>query len=351
MNKKVSVIVPVYNAEKHLKKSLDSIINQSYENLEIIIIDDGSSDKTKEIIKKYASNDKRIIPYYSEINQGVSKTRNIGLRIFTGDYVVFVDSDDLMTKDCIEVLVKTAMEYNADLVDSYHLLVYKKNNKKYYFTENKIPKKIEVLGSLKDNKDVLTKGTYITGKLIDKKLLRNLYFDDNLKRYEDLVFEHQLKLRLNNLVFLNRIIYFYVQNDKSLINTLGTKHISYLDASKEVINNYRNCNSDIRYKIESLLFTNAYLTGISKIIKNNLSIDENVDVLYDYINRFNDVYKTWKNNKYISKFIKKRVIKLQNNKEEIKNKIKKYSKIDFIKWYFKYLSIRYRYKIEKNVDF
>ena len=102
MNKKVSVIVPTYNAEKYLSRSIDSIINQSYDNLEIIIIDDASTDKSKDIIKKYASIDNRIRTFYSEINQGVSRSRNIGLKSFSGDYVVFLDADDFITKDAIK---------------------------------------------------------------------------------------------------------------------------------------------------------------------------------------------------------------------------------------------------------
>ena len=124
MNKKVSIIVPVYNASEYLSRSIKSLINQSYENLEIILIDDCSTDNSKEIIKKYALKDTRIKPFYSEVNQGVSKTRNIGLKSLSGDYVFFMDSDDSINKDTIKIMVEKAVKYNADILDSYHLIIY-----------------------------------------------------------------------------------------------------------------------------------------------------------------------------------------------------------------------------------
>lgn len=344
MNKKVSIIVPVYNAEKYLSRSLNSIINQTYNNLEIIIVDDASEDNSKKIIKKYALKDNRIIPFYSEINQGVSKSRNMGLSTFSGDYVVFIDADDILVKDAIEIMVNAAIKYDADLVDSYHLVVYENKGKKYYFTEGKVPNNVLVMGSLKDNIEVLNKSTYITGKLIDKKLLNNLYFDENLKRYEDLVFEHVLKNRLSNMVFLDDVIYYYVQVSNSLINTLGVKHIAYLDAAKEVIDNYSDSSNEIKLRIESLLFTNAFLTGVTKIIKNDKTDKENAELLIDYLQEFNNIFKTWKTNKYISKFIKNRVIKYQYNFDKTYKLVKRTKKIDFIKLYFRYLSIRYKFK-------
>ena len=344
MNKKVSIIVPVYNAEKYLVRSLNSILNQTYKNLEIIIIDDCSTDNSKKIIKEYALKDNRIIPFYSEINQGVSKSRNIGLSTFSGDYVVFVDADDFMVKDCIEIMVNAAYEYDSDIVDSYHMIVYENKGKKYYFTEGKVPKNVLVMGNLEDNIEILDKATYITGKLIDKKVLNNLYFDENLKRYEDLVFEHILKKRIKNMVFLNDVMYYYVQVSGSLINTLGEKHLAYLDAAKEVINNYSDSSNEIKLRIESLLFTNAFLTGITKIIKNDKTDKENADLLIDYFQEFNNIFKTWKTNKYINRIIKNRLKKYQYSFDKTYKLVKRTKKINFIKLYFKYLSIRYKYK-------
>ena len=122
MNKKVSIIVPIYNASRYLSRSVESILNQSYENLEIILIDDCSTDNSKEIIKKYALKDTRIKPFYSEVNQGVSKSRNMGLKSVSGDYVVFIDADDYIVKDMIKIMVEKAIKYNSDLIIATLLL-------------------------------------------------------------------------------------------------------------------------------------------------------------------------------------------------------------------------------------
>ena len=344
MNKKVSVIVPVFNAEKYLPRSLNSIINQTYKNLEIIVIDDASTDNSKELIKKFASLDDRIRPFYSEVNNGVSRSRNIGLKSFSGDYVFFMDADDYIEKDAIKMMVETSEKYDADIVDNYHLIIYTDKGKNYYFTENKLPKDIEVMGNLKNNIEVLTKATYITGKIIKRELVEGLSFNENLRRYEDLVFEHQLKQRLNNMVFLNKPVYYYYQVSDSLINTLGKKHMLYLDAAKEVISTYKDSTKEIQLRIEALLFTNAFFTGVSKIIKNDDSIDDNTNLLFDYIKEFDKIFVTWKSNKYINVILRKYVNKLINNKNKVRRLVKNTRKIDFIKIYFKFLNIINKYK-------
>lgn len=346
MNKKVSIIVPVYNAEKYLPRALNSILNQSYKNLEVILIDDASTDKSKEIIKKYVSKDDRIRPFYSEINNGVSKSRNIGLKSFSGDYVFFMDADDYIVEDAIKIMLEASEKYDGDVIDSYHLIIYTNKNKEYYFTESKVPKEVLVMGNLNDNIDVLTKSTYITGKIIKKELLDGLTFNEDLRRYEDLVFEHQLKLRLKNMVFLNQVLYYYYQVSDSLINTLGKKHDAYLDAAKEVINLYKNSNEDIRLRIEALLFTNGFLTGITKVIKNDDTIEENSKLLKNYLSQFDDIFITWKDNNYINKYIKNYILKLINNNKKIYKLVKRTRKIDFIKLYFNSLSKINKYKIK-----
>lgn len=332
--------MPVYNASEYLDRSIKSVLNQTYDNLEIIIVDDCSTDNSKDIIKKYALSDTRIMPIYSEVNQGVSKTRNIGLNIFSGDYLFFMDADDYITKDAIKILIEKADKYNADVVDSYHLVI---NNNKT-FLEAKPLKEDLVMGD-KTNLEMLTKSTYITGKLIEKKLVKNLLFDVNLRRYEDLVFEHQIKIKLKNYVLIKDVIYYYYQVTGSLINTLGIKHTAYMDAAKQVVEIYKDENKESKEIIESLLFTNGFLTGITKVIKNDKSIDENVNILKEYLLTFKDVFKTYETNKKINKFIKKQYNKMINSDKKIKTFIKLTKKIDFISLYFKYLSIVNKYNI------
>ena len=341
MNKKVSIIVPIYNASEYLSRSIESILNQSYENLEIILIDDASADNSKEIIKKYALKDLRIKPIYSEVNQGVSKTRNMGLKSVSGDYVIFIDADDYITKDAVEIMVEKAIKYDSDLIDSYHLVIYKNKT----FLEHKALKEDLVLGN-KDNIDMITKSSYITGKLISIKLLKGLYFNEDLRRYEDLVFEHELKLRTNNYCLIKDVIYYYYQVDGSLINTLGEKHKVYLDAANIVLDLYKNEKKESKEVIESMLFTNAFLTGVTKVIKNDESLDYNTILLRDYLRESSKIFRTYKDNKHINSIVKKMFNKYLNNEEQVRKLVKKTVKRNYIKPYFNILSILYKYKIK-----
>ena len=122
----ISIIVPIYNTEKYLKKCLDSLINQSKKELEFMLINDGSKDNSEEIIKEYK--DERI-KYYKNKNQGIGKTRNFGIEKATGKYIMFLDSDDYLEKDACELLYKKAEKENLDLVVCDYYKVYSNGTK------------------------------------------------------------------------------------------------------------------------------------------------------------------------------------------------------------------------------
>ena len=114
MNKKISVIVAVYNTEKYIEKCLRSLLNQTYQNLEIIVVDDGSTDNSKEVLKKYSHNDK-IKLIYNKKNSGLSYSRNVGLENAMGDYIGYIDSDDYVDLDYYEKLMQAIIENKADI--------------------------------------------------------------------------------------------------------------------------------------------------------------------------------------------------------------------------------------------
>ena len=348
---KVSVIIPAYNAEKYIKNSLDSVVNQVYKNLEIIIVDDASTDNTKKIIKEYADKDDRIIPFYQSKNKGVSAARNVGLKVASGEYIVFVDSDDYLTKDAIRRMVDLADKYNSDYIDSYHLLyLKKKNGKMVSFTEHKFPKETREYGSLKDNINILDMYAYITGKLIKKDLIKGLEFNESLSRYEDLVFEHELKKKLKNYVFLNKPIYFYYQREDSLVNTLGKKHLCYLEAANILKTIYADSDKKIKDKVEAMAFTNMFLTLFTKIIKNEDTLEDNTNLALDTLNKLVELFPEYNQNENINKMIKKRVNIYLNDKEKLKKFIKRMNKMDFIKLYFKYMSIFNKYTLKNPLE-
>ena len=116
MDDKITVIVPVYNVESYLRKCLDSIIAQTYKNIEIVVVNDGSTDASAEICKEFVEIDHRII-YIEQENSGLSAARNTGLENMSGDYVTFVDSDDWIELDYVETLYKKITQYQADIAE------------------------------------------------------------------------------------------------------------------------------------------------------------------------------------------------------------------------------------------
>ena len=115
--KKISIIVPVYQAEKYISKCIESIVNQTYKNLEIILVDDGSTDRSGEICDEYGKKDNRIVVVHNK-NKGVSVARNCGLDIATGDYITFVDSDDYIDLQMYSEMMKVVEKYSCDVVYS-----------------------------------------------------------------------------------------------------------------------------------------------------------------------------------------------------------------------------------------
>lgn len=348
---KVSIIIPVYNGEKFLTRCLDSVVKQVYKNLEIIIVDDASTDSTKEIIKKYAENDGRIIPFYQSVNKGVSAARNVGLRAATSDYIMFMDSDDEIVPSAIRRMVDLANRYNSDFVDSYHLLKYtKKSGKVISFTENKVPKRTLVLGSIKDNEKILNMSVYITGKLIKKSLLEDLEFDESFRCYEDMILEHQIKTRMKNYVFMNTCIYIYYQRSDSLVNTLGKNHLCYIDASKKVRDIYRNYDESIKNEIEKMMVTNMFLTCLTKISKNEGTIEETSKLIKEFLIGITEVFPNYQNNEKINRFVKRYIYKFINDEEKIKKFVRKTKKINFVSLYFDFLSIVNKYEIKNPLE-
>ena len=121
MDKKISVIIPVYNVEKYLARCLNSIIKNTYKNIEIILVNDGSKDKSQEIIDKYKNKYGNIIKAKEQENKGPAEARNVGIEMASGEYLMFIDSDDFIKEDYIENYVKTLKEADYDLVaGGYH---------------------------------------------------------------------------------------------------------------------------------------------------------------------------------------------------------------------------------------
>lgn len=208
MNPKVSIIVPIYNAEKYLNRCITSILEQTYKNIELILINDGSTDSSEEIILQMQEKNKDIIKYYKQENKGVSETRNFGITIATGKYIMFVDNDDYIDNDYVEQYVDVAESGKCDVVIGGYRRV---NSKDKIFLERKIPN--------------TRWGRYITltpwGRIFKKS-----YIIENDIRFltsnigEDIFFNIQAINISDRILTIEYVGYNWLYNDKSVSNTI-----------------------------------------------------------------------------------------------------------------------------------
>ena len=240
MTEKITVIVPVYNVENYLEKCLDSLINQTYKNIEIIVINDGSTDNSGEICQEYAQKDNRIV-YIEKENGGLSDARNVGLDKMTGSYVTFIDSDDWIEQDYIETLYKKIVEYQADIaVGNYYS--YNEDEETYYFHiygdsyYEKVYDNISIFENLYESQEMKSFALISAwGKLYKAKLFDYLRFDKG-KLGEDGYFNQKMYLSVNKVVYLNKGLYAYRQRSGSITKTWTEKWMHALvDAMSERI--------------------------------------------------------------------------------------------------------------------
>lgn len=206
----ISVIIPVYNAGQHLYRCLDSIINQTYRNLEIIIVDDGSTDGSDKVCDEYRKKDERIRVIHQE-NSGVSRARNVGLEQATGDYVNFPDSDDYIDADTYETLLDAIRREDAEAVCFEYYVTYsnketqhkaRKNNYGAFDTEGAIY-------------ELLFCDNFLCNKLLPMNAIKNLHFLENIYRDEDTIFCMMALHNVRRTVFIEKTMYHYVQSEDS----------------------------------------------------------------------------------------------------------------------------------------
>lgn len=269
MNCKVSIIIPVYNGEKFIKKCIESILKQTYQNYEIIIINDGSTDRTKETIESL-KNEK--LKLYNIKNAGVSNARNYGMNQANGDYILFVDADDKIDNKTLEVLVNKQKEYKVDIIRYNGYIQDEKGN----FEKLEMPiDNNTIINSKKDLKKII--------KLINGSLrcyspllfIRNsdiIQFDSSLTYLEDKLFYLQNMTNGDKkILFIDEMLYYYNYNKRSKtkdINNFKNNILDMLEATKKIDSvvkelgdrsNITNCSllSLFIYRIE-------YLANISK---------------------------------------------------------------------------------------
>lgn len=210
---KISVIIPVYNSEQYLEKCLLSIMNQTYSDLEILCINDGSTDRSGEILSVLAQQDSRLQVITQE-NSGVSVARNRGLELATGEWVSFIDSDDELEQDMYETLTSLALQYDADIAHcGYRRMCLDGTHKDVMGTGNLL------IQTSAEASECLIKGIYFSGglwnKIFQRTLLSALRFDPTLTINEDVLFNVQAFKRAQTIVFWDIPKYHYFERTQS----------------------------------------------------------------------------------------------------------------------------------------
>lgn len=301
--KKVSIIIPVYNVEKYLRKCLDSVVNQTCKDIEIIIINDGSTDNSLEICKEYSKNDPRI-ELIDKKNEGVSKARNTGLACATGEYVCFVDSDDWIELNMIEKLYNSSVINNADFCMCNYI---KENGTQSEYIKANIYKEVLIGSEIKDNlliplieRDDNEKehalegfrtpwGKFFRRQIIDKY---NIKFREDLIIGEDFIFDLEFLINASKAVINNGFYYHYLNN----VNSATMKYKK--DCWKSI---YKNT---IIYLENFLNKNNIYLETKSRVNK--------LIIKYFFISLMNEARKDNPN---------KRIQKIKTIKEMCEDKI------------------------------
>ena len=231
MTIKVSIIIPVYNAQKYLRRCLDSLINQTLKEIEIICINDGSTDNSLNILKEYEQNDSRIIIINQE-NSGIGKARNSGIKIAKGEYIGFVDADDWVDKDYYEKLYNAAKKYDSDIAagDFYREGKIFKTKKLKHTAEEFITDKEKIF-----KKAVIPRYNYVWNKIYRSSEVKKYLFD-NVRYYEDILWLCKVLFYLKGYVTVADTFYHYIRNPKSVVTQRTSAHkADYIKSGNEMM--------------------------------------------------------------------------------------------------------------------
>lgn len=263
MNPYISVIIPVYNAELYIENCIESVLNQTFKNFEVIIIDDGSKDKTYKICNELSKKDSRI-KVFQKRNEGVSAARNYGISRCKGEYIIFIDSDDWIEDNEFEVIYQYNQKYNTDIILFNSINDYFKNNKLVKSSIRGTNKLISIdINNMKDYFTYLFKSTEIAAcwnKCFKSNIIKNnkIMFNENMVMYEDFEFVLRYFNFSNNILVIPDILYHY--NIKSEVFSLSKR-------------DKLNIAEDMHYLFKSL---NKFLQRI------NLGKSEMIE-MYEYI--------------------------------------------------------------------
>ena len=257
----ISIIIPVYKVEKYLEKCIQSVINQTYENLQIILVDDGSPDNCGKICDEYAKKDHRIEVIHKS-NGGLSDARNKGLEIAKGEYIGFVDSDDYIEADMYEVLYNLLKQYNADVsICNFYTVSQGKISIKNADNGINEYNRIEILKGILLDRNIQS---YAWNKLYKKELFDEIKYPIG-KKYEDIGTTFYLLEKCNKVVVTGKSEYYYINRQDSIVNNVTESTIT--DYIELIMQRYDYIEENIK---ELSSYNKDYLKRILKIAEKDI---------------------------------------------------------------------------------
>lgn len=291
---KISVIIPAYNVEKHIERCLQSVINQTLKDIEIIIINDGSTDNTLENIKKVIDENDKRIKIISRINKGVSYSRNEGIELATGEYIAFLDADDWIEANFCEDVYLKLKQTNSDIITC-----------DYYINESQIVKRpeFEIINNKEYLKEILNGNIMpsVALKVIKRNILiqNNIKFNEKIKIGEDLLFSFDLSFLHIKVTNIKKPYYHYMIRENSASNSYNKNILDILNVIRYIEDKLRSHNLYNKFKdeVNYLKYIHLYYLYIiipkpfNKTHKLLYKAIKNIDINIDNIYKQNNLTK------------------------------------------------------------
>lgn len=277
---KVSIIVPIYNVEKYLSACIESLVTQTYSEIEILLVNDGSKDNCHLIMEEYAKKDSRIVCLYKQ-NGGLSDARNYGLKYATGEFCMFVDSDDTIDSRTVELCVHSAKQYHSDIVVFDMKYIYP--DREEFASGGNFECK-----SFKENRELIFINNSACNKMFRTSLFENVQFPKGMW-YEDLATIPILISKAHKVSKVNEPLYFYLQREGSIAHTINEKIFDIYKAIHMIELYYSNHELDEEIK-QLYIHHGLFLTTL-RIKDSSNEIEKYLEMNIAYMDKY---YPEWR---------------------------------------------------------